>query len=91
MLHFSFTVMPQNSHVPHAHCKLVKNGQTLVRLNTAHWDQSSHTVIVELKTGDLVSVVSEDAQGVDYHGDDYTSFSGFLLHDYSDVNPVVGK
>ena len=85
---FSATLMTES---PYAHAKLVKNGEDLVRLHLGgHWEQSSHMVVVELKAGDLISIESHD-QGVDYSGYDYSSFSGFLLYDYSDVNPIVGK
>ena len=49
-------------------------------------------VIVELKVGDFVSVESNEATA-DYYGYKYSSFSGFLLYDYSDVStgPIVGK
>ena len=82
--------MPQGAH---AHTKLVKNGQVLVRTNGAHWDESSHTAVVELKASDVVSVQSDELQGTDFFGYAYSSFSGFLLYDYSDVIsvPVVGK
>ena len=77
---------------PHAVAKLVKNGTLLVRARVDPWDETSHMVIVELKAGDFVSVVCDSATA-DFYGFKYLSFSGFLLYDYSDVNPgpVVGK
>ena len=88
-LNFSFTIMSAGRY---AHAKLVKNGQLLVRANGELYDESSHTVVVELKPNDIISVESNEAKA-DYHGGKYSSFSGFLLYDYSDVvsGPVVGK
>ena len=76
----------------YAHAKLVKNGTLLVRAAGEQWEESSNMVIVELKVGDFVSVESNQATA-DYSGDKFSSFSGFLLYDYSDVStgPIVGK
>ena len=87
---FSVTLMTDSQY---AHAKLVKNATEIVMLYLpGHWEQSSHTVVIELKAGDLVSVESDEVTAhVDFSGYDYSSFSGFLLYDYSDVSPIVGK
>ena len=87
---FSVTLTTSSQY---AHARLVKNTDEIAMLHmSGHWEQSSHTAVIELKIGDLVSVVSHDSTvNIDYTGGDYSSFAGFLLYDYSDVHPIIGK
>ena len=76
------------------HAKLVRDGQELAKVdfNDADgYDDSSQAVIVELDKGDIVAVQNADYTGMVYHGYNYSTFSGFLLYEYEDVSPVVGK
>ena len=78
---------------PH-HAKLVKDGHELVRadFNDAdHFDDSSQAVIVQLEKGNFVAVQNADYSGMLYAGSNYSTFSGFLLYEYEDVSPAVGK
>ena len=89
---FSTTLLTNS---PYAQAKLMKNEARIEVLNVGgHWEQASHTVVIDLEAGDLVSIESETSSAqVEFSGFDYSSFSGFLLYDYSDVhvNPIVGK
>ena len=76
------------------HAKLVKNGQELARIdfNDADgYDDSSQTVIIKLVKGDDIAVQNTDYTGMVYLGYNYSTFSGFLLYEYEDLSPVVGK
>ena len=76
------------------HAKLVKNGQELARIDfndADSFDDSSQTVIVELVKGDGIAVQNADYTGMVFFGYNYSTFSGFLLYEYEDISPVVGK
>ena len=76
------------------HAKLVKDGQELARadFNDADsFDDSSQAVIVQLGKGNVVTVQNADYSGMVYNGYNYCTFSGFLLYEYEDMSPVVGK
>ena len=76
------------------HAKLVKDGQQLARVDfndDDNFDDSSQAVIVELKRGEVVAVQNADYSGMVYFGYNYCTFSGFLLYEYEDMSPVVGK
>ena len=76
------------------HAKLVKNGQQLARVDfndDDNFDDSSQAVIVELKKGDIVAVQNADYSGMLYAGSNYSTFSGFLIYEYEDMSPPVGK
>ena len=78
---------------PH-HAKLVKDGHELARadFNDAdHFDDSSQAVIVQLEKGNFVAVQNANYSGMLYAGSNYSTFSGFLLYEYEDVSPAVGK
>ena len=75
----------------HAHVKLVRNGNTIARVAVSSWDQSSETVVLQLNKGDDIAVRNDDITAINFYGDLYSSFSGFLLYDYSDGAPIVGK
>ena len=76
------------------HAKLVKDGQELAGSdfndNDSH-DGSSQTVIVQLKRGNVTAIQNADYSGIVYTGLNYSTFSGFLLYEYEDVSPVIGK
>ena len=79
-------------HVNHA--KLVKNGQLLARLeqsDIAGWDTSSLTIVVELLKDDDVAVQNSDYYNMTYWGDNYSTFSGFLLYENVSSPNLVGK
>lgn len=84
---FSTSILTQGQH---AHVKIVKNGQMLARLDPDDWEQTSQMVVVQLKTGDDIAVKNDDIAGINFHGEQYSSFSGFLLYDYTELVPVVG-
>ena len=76
------------------HAKLVKNGQELVRVDfndVDGYDDSSQAVIIQLNTGDIVAVQNVDYNNMLYLGYNYSTFSGFLLYEYEDMTPAVGK
>ena len=76
------------------HAKIVRGGQELARtdFNDADsFDDSSQTVIVQLQKGDFVAVQNADYSGMVYTGFNYSTFSGFLLYEYEDMSPLVGK
>ena len=85
---FSFSILAQGQH---AHVKLVRNGNMIARVTVSSWDQSSETVVLQLNKGDDIAVRNDDITAINFHGDLYSSFSGFLLYDYSDGAPIVGK
>lgn len=74
----------------HAHVKIVKNGQMLARLDPDDWEQTSQMVVVQLKTGDDIAIKNDDIAGINFYGDQYSSFSGFLLYDYTELLPIIG-
>ena len=84
---FSTTILT-NGH--NAHVKIVKNGQMLARLDPEDWEQTSQMAVVQLKTGDDIAIKNDDIAGVNFYGDHYSSFSGFLLYDYTKLLPIVG-
>ena len=76
------------------HARIVKNGQELAKIDfndDDNYDHSSQTVIVKLDRGHVVAVENVDVNGMVYFGYNYSTFSGFLLYEYEDVSPVVGK
>ena len=76
------------------HAKLVKDGQELARtdFNDADsFDDSSQAVIVQLQRGSVVAVQNADYSGMLYTGYNYSTFSGFLLYEYEDMSPAIGK
>ena len=76
------------------HAKLVKDGQELARSDfndNDYHDGSSQTVIVQLKKGNVIAVQNADYSGMLYTGLNYSTFSGFLLYEYEDVSPAIGK
>ena len=76
------------------HAKLVKNGQLLARLGQhgiANWDTSSVTILVELLKGDDVAVQNSDYYNMTFWGDNYSTFSGFLLYENVSSPNLVGK
>ena len=86
---FSFSILAQGQR---AHVKLVRNGNMVARVNIdGSWEQSSETVVLQLNKGDDVAVRNDDITGINFNGDLFSSFSGFLLYDYSDGAPIVGK
>ena len=48
-------------------------------------------MIMQLKKGDIVAVQNADYSGMLYAGSNYSTFSGFLIYEYEDMLPVVGK
>ena len=84
---FSTNILSSNQN---AHAKLVINGQLLVRLTTHYWEQTGQTVVVQLKSGDIVAVKNDDISGITFNGDLYSSFAGFLLYDFTGMPSVVG-
>lgn len=85
---FSFSILAQGQH---AHVKLVTNGQMIARVDLDAWNQSSQLIVLQLNKGDDVAVRNDDISGINFHGDLFSSFDGFLLYDYSDSVPIVGK
>ena len=86
---FSFSIIARGQY---AHVKLVKNGKLVARVNLIDdWDQSSQTVVFQLIRGDDIAVPNDDIAAINFNGEYYTTFSGFLLYDYSDGAPIVGK
>ena len=69
----------------------VVNGNVIAKLNmhNAVYEQVTQTVIVELNTGDDVSVQSTRL-GAGISGDRYSSFSGFLLYPTEDTAAIIG-
>lgn len=66
----------------------VVNGNILAKLHV-HEDQSTQTVVVDLKAGDDVSV-QNSAPDKSLFGDRYSSFCGFLLYEDPTSSPIVG-
>ena len=64
------------------------NGTTMLRFLVHRYEQSSHVAIVQLKTGNDVSVKNAK---IDEHilGNKYTTFSGFLMYPYFDESATV--
>ena len=86
---FNVNLLP---HKTLADARVVKNGQILAKTHGEHWKQSSQTVIVDLQQGDDVAVKTDHYSNVSFYRDFYCTFSGFLLYDYADTDPlVVGK
>ena len=71
--------------------KIVKKGQTLATFECEPWDPSTQTVIVELQAGDDVSVKIQGYHNVAIYGHGFSTFSGFLLHDFTDPEIIDGK
>ena len=72
--------------------KLVKNGHVVARANLNDWEQSTQLVVLQLKKGDGVAIRNDDITAIDFHGELYPTFAGFLLYDYSDSpGAIVGK
>ena len=69
----------------------VVNGNVIAKLymRNAVSEQATQTVIVELNTGDDVSVQSTRL-GAGINGDRYSSFSGFLLYPTEDTVAIIG-
>ena len=69
----------------------VVNGNVIANLymHNAVYEQATQTVIVELNTGDDVSVQSTRL-GAGISGDRYSSFSGFLLYPTEDTVAIIG-
>ena len=77
-----------------AHAKLVKNGTLLAILDASEPDgiaQASQTVIVQMKKNEDVAVQNEHYSGTVFYGSNYSTFSGFLLYDLSEIAPAIGK
>ncbi|XP_052777764.1 uncharacterized protein LOC128215078 [Mya arenaria] len=72
------------------HLKWIKNGQTLCYLyvHDAGYDSSGSTIVVQLNTGDDVSIQNIDADN-SLNGHHYTFISGFLLKETEPAN-VLG-
>ena len=76
-----------------SHAKVVKNGQLLAILGqhgVSVWDTSSVTIVVELQKGDDVAVQS-DMQNLTFWGDNFSTFSGFLLYEHAGSPNLIGK
>ena len=76
------------------HAKLVKNGQLLARLGqhgVGVWDSATTMIAVQLQKGDDVAVQNSDYNNVTFWGDDYSTFSGFLLYETPGSPNLVGK
>ena len=67
------------------------NGTTRLWFHVHQYEQSSHVAIVQLKSGNDVSV--KNAHTDDHLlGGNYTAFSGFLLYqDFDGYQTVIGK
>ena len=86
---FSVTVFIKD-HTTWLH--FVKNNQIIAKLemNELYNHQTSHTVILEMKVGDDVSVKNTVTnRGV--NGDRYSSFCGVLLFEHTAGSEIVGK
>ncbi|XP_052777626.1 caprin-2-like [Mya arenaria] len=73
------------------HLKWVKNGQILCYLyvHSSGYDTSGSTIVVELNTGDDISIQNIDPD-IKIHGGQYTFFSGFLLKETETESIVIG-
>lgn len=87
---FSVTIMSHGTLENHFH--VLKNGQDIAKLHHHNTDYgiTGMTFVLELETGDDVSLANVDLNKA-VHGDDYSSFCGFLLQEYYSGPDVVGK
>lgn len=67
---------------------LLVNGNPIVKVIVSE-EQSTHTVVFNLKAGDIVSLQNAELER-DYIGDGFSSFSGFLVYEEFPLGQVVG-
>ncbi|XP_052788857.1 complement C1q-like protein 3 [Mya arenaria] len=90
---FSVTLLSESGFISHYY--IYKNNTAICHLTLYHPSSETYTsmsqiAVLQLKKGDDVSVRNQDADKTTY-GDNYSTFSGFILWKTHDNPEVVGK
>ncbi|KAL4239156.1 cerebellin 3 precursor [Mactra antiquata] len=83
---FSTTLSPYSTH--NSHFKFMLNGTPVSNIYTL--ETASQQIVLSLNASDTVAVHTVNA-GYHVQGGGYSTFSGFLLHQFHDGVAVVGK
>ncbi|KAL4224389.1 hypothetical protein ACF0H5_017841 [Mactra antiquata] len=66
------------------------NGTTYSVFYVTSYDQSSQMFVINLKSGDTVSI-RNDSTDYGFYGEQHSTFSGFLLYEHNTEGVIIGK